>query len=210
MKKLSISTGRIAIAASVAIGLAVAPSSAAFAVTGIANTGAYVICSESDAPAVFSITTPVAGDIIAVTFFKHDALPSYLPLTYVGHLVIRDSAVAEDITVTVADAATWAQQAGITDWPLEIEVNSYPAGTTDFQGTNSTSYDYADFGLVSSSPGSYDACTKPELAQSGPSADELPATGTNTTGSVVTGFVALALLTAGGVALAVRRRRTSL
>jgi len=51
-------------------------SAPAFATTGLTNTGAYVICSESDAPAVFSITTPVAGDMIVVTFDKHDGLPS--------------------------------------------------------------------------------------------------------------------------------------
>jgi len=126
-----------------------------------------------------------------------------------GHVVLRDSAVAENITVTLVDAATYAKQAGVTEWPLIVNVSTFPAGTTNFVSANMISTDYADFGLLESPPGTYSVCTKPELPESSSAADELPATGTNSTDVAVTGFAALALLTAGGVAVTLRRRRAS-
>jgi LPXTG-motif cell wall-anchored protein len=197
----------------VALGSAVFSSAPSFASTGVTNTTAvWEVCDSTDPAVDFTVEGPLSGEIVALWFSKFDDVATYTTSKLSESVLLGNAVVGDVYSYTVEDVAALAEQEGITEWPLEISVGLFPAGTTDFINTQST-YDYAAFGIEDLGPAGYGVCTKPVLPEtpaSTPAADELPATGANTTGIAVTGFAAFALLAAGGVAVAVRRRRTSI
>lgn len=213
VKTLTNKTARIAIALAAA-GLAIAPSTAALADsnTVVSNDNSvYFMCDASSDSVVFAVTDPdvTTGDLIGFSFSSIDDRTNYSTTSITGfsHGPVVDG---EIITLTFDEIIALAAQSGVTAWPIEFEVGSYPAGTTDFSidNPNVGIWDYVSVGIQNNS---LSDPTYPLCAQPTPAAPEaLPNTGTDSTGMVVTGFAALALLTAGSVAVAVRRRRASL
>jgi LPXTG-motif cell wall-anchored protein len=169
------------------------------------------VCDSTDPAVDFTVEGPLSGEIVALWFSKFDDVATYTTSKLSESVLLGNAVVGDVYSYTVEDVAALAEQEGITEWPLEISVGLFPAGTTDFINTMSI-YDYAAFGLEQ--VGSiYQECTKPVLPEtpaSTPAAEELPATGTNAASLTIAGFAATALLAVGGLVLLVQRRRKSL
>jgi LPXTG-motif cell wall-anchored protein len=193
----------------VALGSAFFSSAPAFAATGVTNTtGVWEVCDSSDPTVDFTVEGPLSGEIVALWFSKFDDVATYTTSKLSESVVLGNAVVGTVYSYSVEDVAALAQQEGITEWPLEVSVGLFPAGTTDFINTQSI-YDYAAFG-VEDLGSVYGGCTKPVLPEAPPAAEELPNTGTNVDRVAIAGIAATALLSAGGLVLLVQRRRKSL
>ncbi|CAB4553978.1 unannotated protein [freshwater metagenome] len=184
--------------------LGVSPAQAAT----VGSTEKYVLCDAADGAETFTIAGVTAGDLLVYNFAKFTNVSDYTT-SYIEPYILVGDAANETRSFTVADVAALANQAGITDWPLEMNVVVYPAGTTNFNFETAppgVPTEYFAVGIKSLGGGLYEACPKPAVADA-PVADQLPDTGAN--GSTIGVFSAIAagLLAAGALALVTVRRR---
>ena len=184
--------------------LGVSPAQAA---ATVGSTEKYELCDAADGAETFTIAGVTAGDLLVYNFYKFSNVSDYTA-SYIEPYILVGDAANETRSFTVADVAALANQAGITDWPLEMNVVVYPAGTTNFnfETTPSTAFQYFAVGIKFLGGNLYEACPKPAVAEA-PVSDQLPDTGDN--GSTIGVFSAIAagLLAAGALALVTVRRR---
>ena len=184
--------------------LGVSPAQAAT----VGSTEKYELCDAADGAETFTIAGVTAGDLLVYNFYKFSNVSDYTT-SYIEPYILVGDAANETRSFTVADVAALANQAGITDWPLEMNVVVYPAGTTNFNfetAPPSAPSEYFAVGVKFLGGGLYEACPKPAVAEA-PVSDQLPDTGDN--GSTIGVFSAIAagLLAAGALALVTVRRR---
>lgn len=182
--------------------LGVSPAQAA-----TVSTDKYFLCDAADGSETFTISGVTAGDLLVYNFYKFSNVSNYTT-SYIEPYIVVGDAANETRSLTVADVAALANQAGITDWPLEMYVVVYPAGTTvfDYELNSWTANDYSAFGMRNLGGGSYEACPKPAVAEA-PESDQLPDTGANDSTIGVFSAIAAGLLAAGAVVLVTVRRR---
>ncbi|CAB4597732.1 MAG: LPXTG cell wall anchor domain-containing protein [Actinobacteria bacterium] len=199
---------RTAIGAAVAVALAFGASPAQ-ALVDVDNTNEiWEVCDASDGSVTWTLSGVTAGDLLVYHFQEFTTVSDY-STAYLPTSIQAGAAADGPLTISVADAAALATQAGITEWPIEMIAVVYPSGTTDFNyETNNTilGSSYAAFGIkyiVATT--SYEACPKPAAAEA-----PLPDTGANS--SLIGAFsgIAAGLLVAGALALRAVRRRSVL
>jgi hypothetical protein len=197
--KISRKSG-LALIGAIVVGVTTLAPSAAFA-TSI-STDNYTLCLPSDDSTFITVTDSTPGDNLVWVFESFTNLGTWSTAYVPNKFVDLGPAVNGDYELTNESAQALATQAGVTEWPFQINLSVY---TGSFDGSvQPTNFDYVAVGL-NDQANPYTECTQPEL----PASEEpttLPDTGRNSA-DVTTGILASVLSACAGVALVSRRRK---
>ena len=191
----------LGVASALVLGSTLSVSSPALA-TDILTTGTYTVCLPTIDSTTITVSNSTPGDHLVWTFSHFTNLGSWFTEPIPGKYVDLGPAVDGEYTLTNESAQALATQAGVTEWPFEINLGSF-AGSFGPSDTLSN-YDYVAVGL-NDTTNPYTECTQPVA----PAADELPDTGINAEKSAFGILAGFAVIGTGIVALVVVRRRLS-
>lgn len=191
----------LSVAGVVGVVAALSVSSPALATT-VSTSGSYNLCLPSIDSTSFTVTDSTPGDHLVWAFSEFTDIGGWYTQFIPGKYIDLGPSVNGEYPITNESARALAEQVGVTVWPFELALVAFPGayGPTD----TPREYDYTAVGLnASTTP--YTVCDEPVMPEA--EADKLPDTGTNDAGTL-SGVVAAVALTAAGVALVVRRRKS--
>jgi LPXTG-motif cell wall-anchored protein len=191
----------LAVAGVIGVAATLSVSSPALA-TDVSTSGSYNLCLPSIDATSFTVSNSTSGDHLVWAFSEFKDIGVWFTQFIPGKYIDLGPSVDGEYPVTNESARALAQQVGVTAWPFELAlvVSPGPYGPTD----TPSQYDYTAVGLnASATP--YTVCDEPVMPEA--EADELPDTGTNDA-ETLSGVVGAVALTAAGVALVLKRRKS--
>jgi LPXTG-motif cell wall-anchored protein len=169
------------------------------------NTDVYSLCLPTKDSTTITVTGSAPGDNLVWVFERFTDVGTWSTELISNKFVDLGPAVDGDYTLTNAQAVALATQAGVTEWPFQIDLGVYTS--TPYAGTDLPSdYDYVGVGIDdASSP--YTECTAPVAPTPEATESALPATGRSSS-EILTGVGASLLLGIVGLTLVIRRRKS--
>jgi LPXTG-motif cell wall-anchored protein len=205
MKMKNSRKAALAVAGVIGVAATLSVSSPALA-TDVFTTGSYNLCLPSIDSTAFTVSNSTPGDHLVWAFSEFTDVAGWVTQFIPGKYIDLGPSVDGEYAVTNESARALAQQVGVTAWPFELAlvISNGPYGPTDTP--TPYRYDYTAVGVDTSAP-PYTVCDEPVMPEAELEADELPDTGTNEA-ETLSGVVAAVALTAVGVALVLKRRRS--